>query len=150
MTLLYCEISFDAPTTLHHVLSVCARSFTEINHNATRNMIGVQYATPQPWQVLIAWSLNHVFHIPIIIPKQAPCQSIEPFARNPPIYSYWFSLIIPSIISSSFYTSSYPGFIFKTLKESPNIFGKNIPCPSDPSPLKIWSDFSFEIFLWIQ
>jgi hypothetical protein len=79
----------DAPTTLHHVLSVCARSFTEIDHDATRNVIGVWYATPWPWHVLILWSLDHVisypghlviitFHIHIIIPMQAPCQSIEP------------------------------------------------------------------------
>jgi hypothetical protein len=40
---------YDAPTTSHHVLSVCARSFTDIDRDATRNMIGVQYTTPQPW-----------------------------------------------------------------------------------------------------
>jgi hypothetical protein len=79
----------DVPTTLHHVLSVCARSFTKIDHDATRNMIGVRYATPWPWHVLIPWSSDHVishpshlvilvFHIHIIIPMQTPCQSLEP------------------------------------------------------------------------
>jgi hypothetical protein len=113
---------FDALTTSHHVLSVCARSFTEIDRDATRNVIGVQYATPWPWHVLILWYPDHVifhpsylvilvFHIPIIIPMQAPCQSLGPITLNPhicPSLSYRFSLIIPSITSSPFYTSSLP------------------------------------------
>jgi hypothetical protein len=45
---------FDAPTTSHHVLIVCARSFTELDCDATRNVISVQYVTPRPWYVLIA------------------------------------------------------------------------------------------------
>jgi hypothetical protein len=44
---------FDALTTSHHVLSVCAISYNEIDHDATRDAISVRYATPQPWQVLI-------------------------------------------------------------------------------------------------
>jgi hypothetical protein len=40
---------FDALTTSHNVLSVCARSFTEIDRDATRSVIGVQYTTTQPW-----------------------------------------------------------------------------------------------------
>jgi hypothetical protein len=84
---------FDAPTTLHHVLSVCIRSFTEIDHDATRNVIGVQYATQWPWYVLIPWSPDYmisqpshliilVLHIHIIIFMQIPCQFIEPIART--------------------------------------------------------------------
>jgi hypothetical protein len=42
---LLCDL-FEALTTLHLVLSVCAVSFTEIDHAATRNVIGVQYTTP--------------------------------------------------------------------------------------------------------
>jgi hypothetical protein len=37
---------FDALTTSHHVLRVCAESFTEIDHNGTKNVIGMLYATP--------------------------------------------------------------------------------------------------------
>jgi hypothetical protein len=44
---------FDAPTTSHHVLSVCAISFTEIDQDAIRNVIGVRYATPRNWHILI-------------------------------------------------------------------------------------------------
>jgi hypothetical protein len=32
---------------------VCARTFIEIDHDATKNVIGVQYVTPRPWHVLI-------------------------------------------------------------------------------------------------
>jgi hypothetical protein len=95
---------FDALTTSHNVLSVCARTFIKIDHDDTKNVIGMQYATPWLWHVLIPWSPDHVishrshlvifmFHIHIIIPMQVPCQSIESFARNPPVYSYWFSSI---------------------------------------------------------
>jgi hypothetical protein len=145
----------DAPTTSHHMLSVYAISFTKIDHDAPRNMIGVQYDTPRPWYVLILWSSDHVishpshlviivFHIHIIIPMQVSCQFIEPFAWNPPIYSHWFSPIIPSIIPSSFYTASLLWI------------WENIPCLIDPSPLKIRSNFhsksSFEFneVNWIQ
>jgi hypothetical protein len=44
---------FDVLTTSHNVLSVCAISFTEMDHDATRDVIGVQYDTPRPWHVLI-------------------------------------------------------------------------------------------------
>jgi hypothetical protein len=109
---------FDALTTSHNVLSVC-----------------VQYATPQPWHVLILWSLDlvifhlshHVIlvlHIHIIISMQVPYQFLKPFDSNPLIYSCKFSPIIPSVISLSFYMSYLPWFIFKTLKERPEIFGK--------------------------
>jgi hypothetical protein len=36
----------DAPTTSHHVLSACARTFTEIDHDATKSVIGMQSTTP--------------------------------------------------------------------------------------------------------
>jgi hypothetical protein len=83
----------DAPTTLHHVLSVCARTFTEIDHKATRNATGVQYATPWPCHVLIPWYLDHVIsppnhlvilalHMHIIIPMQIPCQSLKPISST--------------------------------------------------------------------
>jgi hypothetical protein len=69
MTLLGYEI-FDALTTSHNVLSVCARTFVEIDHDGTRNVIGMQYATPQPWHYrdFSAYQLIIlVFHIHIII-----------------------------------------------------------------------------------
>jgi hypothetical protein len=126
---------FDALTTSHNVLSVC-----------------VQYATPQPWHVLILWSLdlvifhllhpnNLVLHIHIIVSMQVPYQFLKPFDSNPLIYSCRFSPIIPSIISLSFYTSSLPWFIFKTLKERVKIFGKYF--------LSYWLKFD-AIFLWVQ
>jgi hypothetical protein len=79
----------DVPTTSHCVLSVCARTFIEIDHDGTKNMIGKQYATLRPWHVLIPWSPNHVisppshlpilvFHIHIIISMQVPCQFLKP------------------------------------------------------------------------
>jgi hypothetical protein len=79
----------DVPTTSHRVLSVCARTLIEIDHDSTKNMIGKQYATPRPWLVLIPWSPNHVisppshlamlaFHIHINISMQVPCQFLEP------------------------------------------------------------------------
>jgi hypothetical protein len=82
---------FDAPTTSHHVLSVCAISFTEIDHDAIRNVIGVRYATPRSWHVRMPSYSDHVisppshlvilaFHIHIIIPIQVPCQFLEPIA----------------------------------------------------------------------
>jgi hypothetical protein len=117
------------------VLSVCVRTFIEIDHDGTRNVIGVQYATPRPWHVLILWSLDQVIphpshliilvlHIHIIICMQVPYQFLEPIAPNPQIYSCKLSPIIPSVISSLFYTSSCLGFIFKSMKGSPEIFGK--------------------------
>jgi hypothetical protein len=118
---------FDAPTTSYNVLSVCARTFVEIDHDGTKNVIDMQYATPQPWHVLIPWSPDHVisppshlvilaFRIHIIFPMQVPCQLLEPIAQNPPIYSCRFSSIIPSIISSLFYTSSLPWFYLQNLE----------------------------------
>jgi hypothetical protein len=111
----------DVPTTSHRVLSACARTFIEIDHDSTKNVIGKQYDTPRPWHVLIPWSLDHLisppshhailaFRIHIIISMQVPCQFQEPIAPNPPIYSWGFSPIIPPIISLSFYTSSLPWF----------------------------------------
>jgi hypothetical protein len=129
----------------------------------TKNVIGVQYATPLPWHVPIVWSLNHVIsppshlvilvlHIHIIIPMQFPYQFLEPIARNPHIYPSLpcgFSSILPSIISSSFYTSSLPRFIIKTLKESPEIFG-NYFLSNSPKSTQNSIQFLFEIFLWVQ
>jgi hypothetical protein len=123
---------FDAPTTSHNVLSVCARTFIKIDHDGTKNMINMQYATPRHWHVLILWSPDHVisplshliilvFHIHIIISMKVLCQSIEPFAPNPPIYSYWFNPIIPSTISSSFYTSPLPWFYLQNHEGKPRI-----------------------------
>jgi hypothetical protein len=125
----------DAPTTSYHVLSVCAISFTEIDHDAIRNVISVQYVTPWPWNVLIAWSLNHVIshpsllvilvlHIHIFITIQVPYQTLEPVTRNTHIYPslpYRFSSIIPSIISSSFSPSSLHWFYFQNLEGKPGI-----------------------------
>jgi hypothetical protein len=126
---------FDAPTTSHDMLSVCARTFIEIDHDGTRNMIGVQYATPQPWHVLIPWSLDQLishpshlvilaFHIHIIIPMQVPCQFLETIAQNPLTYSCWFSSIVSPITSSSFSSSSLPWFYFQNLKGKPKNIGK--------------------------
>jgi hypothetical protein len=92
---------FDAPTTSHHVLSVCVRTFVEIDHDSTKNVIGVQYVTPWPWHVLIPWSPDHVifdpnyliilvFHIHIIVPMQVPCQFQRAICLKP---SYRFILI---------------------------------------------------------
>jgi hypothetical protein len=121
---------FDVLTTSHHVLSVCARAFTEIDHDGTMNMNDMQYATPQPWHFLIPWSPDHVIfhpshlvilvlHIHTIIPMKVPCQSLEPIVRNPHIHSSLpcgFSPIIPSIISLSFYKSSLPWFYLENIK----------------------------------
>jgi hypothetical protein len=138
MTLLYYEISL-MHWSLHIMCLVCVRTFTEIDHDATRNMIGVWYATPQPQHVLIPWYSDHVichpshlviliFHIPIIIPMRVPCQSLEPIIWNPhicPSLPCGFSRIIPSIISSSVYTSSLPWFYFQNLEGKPqNIWEK--------------------------
>jgi hypothetical protein len=62
-------------------------------------------------------------------------------ARNPPIYSSGFSPIIPSIISLLFYRSSLPWFYLQNLEGKPRNIWENIPCPIDPGPLKIWSNF---------
>jgi hypothetical protein len=157
----------DAPTTLHHVLSVCARSFTKIDHNTTRNVIGVWYDTPRPWHVLIPWSPDHVishpihlviiaFHIHIIISMYDPCQFLEPIAPNPPFYSYWFSFIIPSIISSSFYTLSLSRSHLQNLEGKPRNICKIFLCPIDSSPFKVRpnfhskSSFEFNEVNWIQ
>jgi hypothetical protein len=130
---------FDALITSHNVLSVCAR--TVISRSCDFH----------PSHLVIL-----MFHIPIIISIQAPCQSIDPFTRNPPIYSYWFSPIIPSIISSSFYTSSLPWFYFQNLEGKLRNIWENISCPIDPSPTKVRSNFhsnsSFEFneVNWLQ
>jgi hypothetical protein len=42
------------------VPSVCARAFVELDHDATRNMIGAQSATPWPFLVQVWWSLDKV------------------------------------------------------------------------------------------
>jgi hypothetical protein len=124
---------FDALTTSHNALSVCARIFTEIDHDGTKNVIDMHYATPRPWYVLIPWSPDHmifhyshliilVFHIHIIIPMEVPCESLESIARNPHIYPSLpcrFSPIITSIISLSFYTSLLSWFYFQKLKGKP-------------------------------
>jgi hypothetical protein len=123
---------FDTPKQLHilllGVLSVCARAFSEIVGNATRNVIGMQSCTTSPWQVLILWSPDQmifhpshltilVFHIHIIIPKKVSCQFLEPIAENTHIYSSlpcWLSPAISSIASSLFYTSSLSWFYFQS------------------------------------
>jgi hypothetical protein len=132
---------FEAPTTSHHMLSVCARAFTEIDHDDTKNVIDMKYATPQPWHVLIAWSLNHVnfhsshliilaFHIHIIIPMHVPFQSLEPIAGTLISICHYHVNLVPSFHQQSlrhFIDHLCLGFIFKTLKESLEIFGKIFP-----------------------
>jgi hypothetical protein len=139
---------FDAPTTSHQVLSVCARSFTEINCDATMDMIGVRYATPWPCHVLISWSLdnvispprhlvNHAFHIHIIISMQAPCQSLVPshhFINNLFIILY---IILALVLSS------------KPWRKAQQYLGEY--------SFSNWSkstqnsiQFPFEIFLWVH
>jgi hypothetical protein len=143
---------FDALTTSHHVLSVCAREFIEIDHDGTKNVIGMQYSSPRPWHVLIPWFLDYVIshpshliilvlHIHMIIPMHVSYQSIEPFTQNAPIYSYWFSPVIPTIITLSFYTSSLFWFYLQNHEGKPKNIWEIIPCPIDPSPLKIQSNF---------
>jgi hypothetical protein len=111
----------DAPITSHNVLNRCARAFTEIDHDGTKNVISMQYATPRPWHILIMRSPDCVisppshlvilvFHIHIIISMQVPSQSLEPITRNSHIYHADFCPTIPSIIPSSFSTSSLPWF----------------------------------------
>jgi hypothetical protein len=145
----------DAPTTSHHVLSMCALAFTNIGHNASKNVVGMQYATPWPRHVLIPWSPDHVifppshlvilaFHIHINISMHVPCQSLEPIAENPSIYSCLSRPIIPSIISSSFYTSSLPWFYLQNLEVKNKNIWENIPCPmtqvhSKFDPISIWN-----------
>jgi hypothetical protein len=62
---------FDTLATSYHVLSVCARSFTKIDRDANRNMIGVRYATPRHWHVLTPWSpdllISHPSHLIILV-----------------------------------------------------------------------------------
>jgi hypothetical protein len=88
---------FDALTTSHHVLSVCAISFTKIDHDATRDVIRVRYATPRPWHILIPWSPDHeishpshlailMFHIDTILSMQVPCQFLEPITMPPEMW----------------------------------------------------------------
>jgi hypothetical protein len=94
--LLCCKVSL-MHQLLHNVfpdvLSVCARTFVEINHDAIRNMSGVRYVTPRPCHVLIPWSPDHVIsppshlvilalHIHVIIPMHVPCQFLEPIAET--------------------------------------------------------------------
>jgi hypothetical protein len=43
----------DAPTTSQHVFSVCARTFVEIDHDATKSVIDMQSTTPRSWHILI-------------------------------------------------------------------------------------------------
>jgi hypothetical protein len=124
------------------------------------------YATPQPWHVLIPWCPDHVifppshlvilaFHIHINISMQVPCQSVESFARNPPIYSYWFSPIIPSIISSSFIHHLCLVLSSKPWRKVQKYLGK-YSLSIDPNPPKFRSNFhsksSFEFneVNWIQ
>jgi hypothetical protein len=40
------------------VLSVCARTFFKIDHEGTKNMIGMQYATPRPWHYSLVFFLE--------------------------------------------------------------------------------------------
>jgi hypothetical protein len=149
----------DAPTTSHHMLSLCARSFTEIDHNATKNVIGMQYATPWPRHVLIPWSPDHVISPQ---PSYHPCVPHThnyPYACPLPIpkanfldlssLPCRFSLIISSIISSSFYTSSLPWFYFQNLKESPEIFGK-YSLSNWPKSTQNLIRIPLKIFLWVQ
>jgi hypothetical protein len=124
-----------------------------------RNVIVVQYATPWPWLVPIAWSLNHVIsppihliilmlHIPIIISMQVHCHFLKPIAPNPPIYSCGFNPIIASIISSSFYTWSLPWFYLqKTLEEK--LFVKYF-MSNWPKSAQILIQFLFKISLSVQ
>jgi hypothetical protein len=94
MTRLCCEISW-MHRSLHivffDVLSGCQRAIVEIDHDATKNVIGMQYTTPWPWHVLKPWSLDHVifhlshlvilaFHIHIIISMQVSYEFLEPIA----------------------------------------------------------------------
>jgi hypothetical protein len=97
-------------------------------------------------------------HIHIIIPMPVFCQFLEPIAWNPHIYptlSCGFSPIIPSIISSSFYTLYFPWFYLQKLEGKPRIW-EIFPYPIDSSSLKIRSNFhsksSFEFneVNWIQ
>jgi hypothetical protein len=92
---------------LPDVLSVCARTFIEINHDAIRNMIGVQYATPRPWHVLIPWSLDHVISPPshlvilalqihAIIHMQVPCQFLEPIVETLISTHHYHADLVPS------------------------------------------------------
>jgi hypothetical protein len=92
------------------------QTFIEIDHDDTKNVIGMQYSTPRPWHVLIPWSTDHVispssllvihvFHIPIIIPMQALLPIDRANCRNLHIYSSLpceFGPIIPPIMSSSY------------------------------------------------
>jgi hypothetical protein len=155
---------FDALTTSQHVLSACVRSFTEIDNDNDKNVISMQYATPWPWHVLIPWSPDHVisppshlvilvFHIPINIPMQVPCQSLGPIAWNPHVYPSLpcgFRPIIPSIISLLFYTSSLPWFYSLKLWRKAQKYLENIPVSNWSKSTKNLTQYPFEIFLWIQ
>jgi hypothetical protein len=135
MTLLRCEISL-MHRPLHIMCLVCVQDHSPGLITMPPRMWSA-YATPQPWHVLIPWSPYHVishpshlamlaFSIRIIISMQVPCKFLESIARNTHIYQSlpcWLFLIVPLITSSSFSTSSLPWF-FKTLKESPKIYGK--------------------------
>jgi uncharacterized protein YuzE len=42
------------------VLGVWEEAFIKIDHDATRNVIGVQFAATQPYLLLALWSTNQV------------------------------------------------------------------------------------------
>jgi hypothetical protein len=116
-TLLWDRI--DALTTSHDMLSACARTFIEIDHDGMKNVIDMQYATPRHWHVLIPWSSDHVifppshlvipaFHIHIIIPMQSTCQFLEPIALRTS-FIHVFSTVTPNqVIVVPKFSESHP------------------------------------------
>jgi hypothetical protein len=93
--LLYSEI-FSKHQSLHtvfpNVLSVCAGAFTELDHDATKNVIGAQSATPQPFVVQVPWiplSTTTSISCPICIQIILLTFYIHTYSQSPGTFSYF-------------------------------------------------------------
>jgi hypothetical protein len=127
--LLCCEV-YLMHQVLHNVfpdvLRVWEEAFYEIDHDATRNVIDLQFATTQPYLLLALWSIDQVnsnlthvvtlvIHFYTIISEQVLCQFIQSIVRNTyvfPLVLHWIKSLYSIDITFIIYTWSLPWFYF--------------------------------------
>jgi hypothetical protein len=133
MTLLCCEISL-MHRPLNIMCLVCTRAFTKIDHDATRNVINMLYATPWFRRVIISRPCDFSSH-----PSCHPCVSHQynypstcssPIPRSnctEPSYPFVIAMQIKSYCSTTslfIIFSIILALVVKTLKERPELFRK--------------------------